>query len=202
MKTEVRRQWRWKLQGVGDQLSVYVLNPLCNSTLNGSDVAALDFHVPQVLEGCVWELHQSAISILSKATKYVIAKCIHCTEIMEGERWFWLGAFRKERGIGPTRSQWGGARYDRHNWCDRTCSHRNIQSLQYFGCETIENLHQHRGRISSGLLWAALWRSIRGEGSPLKLSGILLNNRWLGGLWIEADPSFLSYSASVCTPST
>lgn len=74
------------MQGVGDQLSVYVLNPLRNSTLNGSDVAALEFHVPQVLEGCVRELRQSAISILSKVTKYVITKRIHCTEIMEGER--------------------------------------------------------------------------------------------------------------------
>ena len=74
------------MQGVNDQLFVYVLNPLRDGTLKGGNVAALEFHVPQILKGRVRKLRECAISILSKATKNFITERIHHTEITEEER--------------------------------------------------------------------------------------------------------------------
>jgi len=46
--------------------------------------------------------------------------------------------------------------------------------------------------LAVACFWAALRRSMSGEGSPLRFSGMLSNDRWFGGLWTEADPSFLT----------
>ena len=51
----------------------------------------------------------------------------------------------------------------------RACNTSGVKPLMI--CTSIE------AELAAAFFWAALWHSIRGEGSPLKLSGILSNAR-------------------------